>query len=53
VANIPEEEFEDAIESDDPVTLTALAERGTVKKSPFRRGRQCSFFISFKATLLP
>jgi hypothetical protein len=28
VANIPEEEFDEAIESDDPPTVTALAERG-------------------------
>src|SRR2546425_105466 len=34
VATIPEEEFEEAVESDDPPTLTALAERGTVKKPP-------------------
>jgi hypothetical protein len=38
VARLPEKEFEDAIESDDPVTLTELAERGTVKKSPFDLG---------------
>jgi len=34
VATIPEDEFEEAIESDDPPTLTELAERGTIKKSP-------------------
>jgi len=38
VANIPEEEFEEAVESDDPPTLTELAERGTIKKSPFDIG---------------
>jgi hypothetical protein len=29
VANIPEDEFEEAVESNEPLTVTALAERGT------------------------
>lgn len=33
VANVPEHEFEKAIESDNPPTVTALAERGTNKSS--------------------
>jgi hypothetical protein len=32
MAKIPEAEFEEAIESDDPPTVTALAERGTVSQ---------------------
>jgi hypothetical protein len=34
LASIPEEEFTEAVESDTPPTITALAEQGTVKKSP-------------------
>jgi ATP-dependent Clp protease ATP-binding subunit ClpA len=33
VANVPEREFEEAVESETPPTLTALAERGTTKSS--------------------
>lgn len=32
VANVPEAEFEAAVESENPPTVTALAEQGTVKK---------------------
>jgi len=39
VANIPAEEFEAAIESDDPPTVTELAKRGTVTRPKPRRIR--------------
>jgi hypothetical protein len=44
VANVPEDEFEEAVEADDPATVTELAERG---KKPFifdLRGRDPNDF---------
>lgn len=35
VANVPDDEFEEAIESDNPATITKLAEKGKVSRSPF------------------
>ena len=43
VANIPEDEFESAIESDDPPTVTALADHGKVEHA-YLKGRQPSDF---------
>lgn len=34
VANVPEPEFEEAVESDDPPPVTTLAERGTQPRAP-------------------
>jgi hypothetical protein len=34
VANVPAEEFDLAVESENPPTATALAERGTEKRAP-------------------
>ena len=39
VANIPKEEFEQAVESDNPPTVTALAERGKTKSTIHLNGR--------------
>ena len=44
IANIPEDEFEEAVESDDPPTASQLAERGTKHRLPpsvpdYLRGR--------------
>jgi hypothetical protein len=39
VANVPPKEFEEAIESDNPPTVTALAERGKAKATAHLKGR--------------
>jgi hypothetical protein len=40
IASIPEQEFEALIESENPQTVTALAERGTVRRPELRRPRR-------------
>jgi hypothetical protein len=37
IANVPREEFEALVESDDPPTITELAERGTQHIGPSSR----------------
>jgi hypothetical protein len=51
INNIPRDEFEDAVESDDPPTITELAERGTQHSTDHLRGRDPADFQAATALL--